>query len=233
MPIYIVNSRVDWGWRQRSEAERAIVRQFQPRLDASSHGIESFSGLLQKASEQLPGVLIRALTEADTGSLSLLLVQDGELTTIAGDSQAHVALVRSLLATSKSELFPVVVSAAERAADAGDSKLEQALYFPGPLLDELKRQARRTDRSLSYLVQYAWQSAREQIQGLADREQASKLQVAYPGADKRKQTLYFPGAMLVEIEAQATRFDSSQSWVVQLACAIASQSIAVLPADMD
>jgi len=229
MPIYIVDSRVDWGWGQRTEAERAIVRRYQPRLDSSNHGRESFSGLLREASTQLPDVPIRALIEEETGSRTLLLAQAGAVTIVPGDSAEHAPLIETLLAANKSELFPVLVTARERAAAAGGSKLEQALYFPEPLLAEIQRQAVRTDRSLSSIVQHAWQCAREQIRGLADREQASRLQVAYLGADKRKQTLYFPGEMLAEIEEQAARLDSSSSWVVQLALAISRQSIAALP----
>ena len=35
--------------------------------------------------------------------------------------------------------------------------------------------------------------------------------------DKRKQSLYFPEAMLKEISAEATRQDRSLSWIVQKA----------------
>ena len=36
-------------------------------------------------------------------------------------------------------------------------------------------------------------------------------------SDKRKASLYFPEAMLREIDAEATRLDRSHSWVLQQA----------------
>ncbi len=36
-------------------------------------------------------------------------------------------------------------------------------------------------------------------------------------SDKRKQSLYFPEAMLLEIQQEATRLDRSLSWVMQRA----------------
>ncbi|MEZ4373448.1 MAG: TIGR04563 family protein [Polyangiaceae bacterium] len=35
------------------------------------------------------------------------------------------------------------------------------------------------------------------------------------GSDKRKQSLYFPEAMLQEIKDEAARLDRSLSWIVQ------------------
>jgi len=42
-----------------------------------------------------------------------------------------------------------------------------------------------------------------------------------PGTDKRKQSLYFPEDMLVEIGSEANRQDRSLSWIVQQAWRIA------------
>jgi uncharacterized small protein (TIGR04563 family) len=42
-------------------------------------------------------------------------------------------------------------------------KRKQSLYFPGPMLDEIAAEARRLDRSLSWVVQRAWKSARDEI----------------------------------------------------------------------
>lgn len=49
------------------------------------------------------------------------------------------------------------------------------------------------------------------------------------GTDKRKQSLYFPEAMLKEIEAEAERQDRSMSWIVQQAWNIAKGQIAQFP----
>jgi uncharacterized small protein (TIGR04563 family) len=50
-----------------------------------------------------------------------------------------------------------------------------------------------------------------------------------PNADKRKQSLYFPEEMLLEIQEQATRQDRSLSWIVQQAWRAARAQIAKMP----
>ena len=44
-------------------------------------------------------------------------------------------------------------------------------------------------------------------------------------SDKRKQSLYFPEKMLLEIQAEALRQDRSLSWIVQQAWKIARPTI--------
>jgi len=51
---------------------------------------------------------------------------------------------------------------AEKAAD----KRKQSLYFPEEMLREIQDEARRLDRSLSWVVQKAWKMAREQVKKL-------------------------------------------------------------------
>ncbi|HYQ81451.1 MAG TPA: TIGR04563 family protein [Anaeromyxobacteraceae bacterium] len=47
--------------------------------------------------------------------------------------------------------------------------------------------------------------------------------------DKRKQSLYFPEEMLLEIQAEANRQDRSMSWIVQQAWRAARGQIAKMP----
>jgi uncharacterized small protein (TIGR04563 family) len=47
--------------------------------------------------------------------------------------------------------------------------------------------------------------------------------------DKRKQSLYFPEDMLLEIQAEANRQDRSMSWIVQQAWRAARAQIAKMP----
>ncbi len=42
-------------------------------------------------------------------------------------------------------------------------KRKQSLYFPVEMLEEIKHEANRQDRSLSWIVQTAWKIAREEI----------------------------------------------------------------------
>ncbi len=50
-----------------------------------------------------------------------------------------------------------------------------------------------------------------------------------PSTDKRKQSLYFPEAMLKEIQEEANRQDRSLSWIVQQAWRIARTEIMSYP----
>lgn len=45
---------------------------------------------------------------------------------------------------------------------ANDSR-KQSLYFPEDMLEEIQREARRQDRSISWIVQQAWRVARPEI----------------------------------------------------------------------
>ncbi len=45
---------------------------------------------------------------------------------------------------------------------ANDSR-KQSLYFPEDMLEEIQHEARRQDRSISWIVQQAWKVARPEI----------------------------------------------------------------------
>jgi uncharacterized small protein (TIGR04563 family) len=230
MPIYITDSRVDWGWAERTDAERAIIRRYQPTLDDSTHGIESFSKLLEAATRELRSIEVVAIVEEDGGGeCRLLIARDGRVD--EERPETHRARVEALLATDKSDLFPVTVPWAERVANAAapSQKFEQRLYFPREMLDDIADLARRLDKSHSWIVQKAWQLARDAIAGAPDRAAAAALRSGPPGSSRpQAQTLYYPGPMLVEMQAEATRFDSSMSWVVQLAFDVARNELAGL-----
>ena len=46
---------------------------------------------------------------------------------------------------------------------AGTDKRKQSLYFPEDMLKEIKAEATRQDRSLSWIVQKAWKIARSEV----------------------------------------------------------------------
>lgn len=45
----------------------------------------------------------------------------------------------------------------------GTDKRKQSLYFPEEMLKEIEDEAKRQDRSLSWIVQQAWRIARNEI----------------------------------------------------------------------
>ena len=46
---------------------------------------------------------------------------------------------------------------------AESDKRKQSLYFPEKMLEEIKNEATRQDRSLSWIMQKAWKLARKDI----------------------------------------------------------------------
>lgn len=46
---------------------------------------------------------------------------------------------------------------------SGSDKRKQSLYFPEGMLREIKEEASRQDRSLSWVVQKAWKTARKEV----------------------------------------------------------------------
>ena len=64
---------------------------------------------------------------------------------------------------------PVATSEKESTANLQGSKTDkrkQSLYFPESMLQEIKEEAARLDRSLSWVVQRAWKISRAEIKKL-------------------------------------------------------------------
>jgi len=53
-------------------------------------------------------------------------------------------------------------------------KKKQSLYFPSEMLTEIYAEARRQDRSLSWIVQQAWKIARERFKSVSAPPPTSK-----------------------------------------------------------
>lgn len=47
---------------------------------------------------------------------------------------------------------------------------KQSIYLPGDILEELRTEAERTDRSLSWLLQRAWMMSRDRIKKIPSAE---------------------------------------------------------------
>jgi uncharacterized small protein (TIGR04563 family) len=61
---------------------------------------------------------------------------------------------------------------------APTDKRKQSLYFPEEMLREIQEEATRQDRSLSWIVQQAWRSARAQVAkmpGMSDLGPSAKV----------------------------------------------------------
>jgi uncharacterized small protein (TIGR04563 family) len=58
------------------------------------------------------------------------------------------------------------------------SGAKQSLYFPDDVLAELRREARRLDRSLAWIIQRAWRVARPHIRALPSDPAVSSASTA-------------------------------------------------------
>lgn len=105
------------------------------------------------------------------------------------------------------------------------AKYELTLFWPEALLEEVQAAAVRTDRSLSSIIQLAWKTAAAAI---AASEPAVITRVETTGRP-RKQTVFMPGAMVDQLEAQAARLDMSQSRLVHHAFVLTRPAVAALP----
>jgi uncharacterized small protein (TIGR04563 family) len=52
-------------------------------------------------------------------------------------------------------------------------KRKQSLYFPEEMLEEIQREASRLDRSLSWVVQRAWQLSKDKLMEIPSINQPS------------------------------------------------------------
>jgi uncharacterized small protein (TIGR04563 family) len=69
--------------------------------------------------------------------------------------------LEDLLATGDRDNSPKATSESSKS-----DKRKQSLYFPEEMLEEIKEEAARLDRSLSWIVQRAWKIARLEIKRL-------------------------------------------------------------------
>ena len=61
------------------------------------------------------------------------------------------------------EYLEATMGKEEKKENSLTDKRKQSLYFPEKMLTEIKNEALRQDRSLSWIVQQAWRIARDQI----------------------------------------------------------------------
>ena len=68
---------------------------------------------------------------------------------------------------------------------ANSDKRKQSLYFPEEMLEEIKREAERQDRSLSWIVQKAWNIAKTDIAKYPSVNEDAVVRQTTPGIASR------------------------------------------------
>mgnify|MGYP001407185752 CR=1 FL=1 len=122
------------------------------------------------------------------------------------------------------------------------NKIEQTAFWPQPVLDHLQHEAKRLDRTFSYLSQMAWCHARALLtQAPCDVVPALPPSATewfarngltpedWTGAPKVRLALFYPEEMLIEIQEEAARRDRSISWILLRAFILAVGEIARIP----
>jgi uncharacterized small protein (TIGR04563 family) len=69
-------------------------------------------------------------------------------------------------AAPKKEEAPLASGDKDSSENSKTDKRKQSLYFPESMLQEIKEEAARLDRSLSWVVQRAWKISRLEIKKL-------------------------------------------------------------------
>jgi uncharacterized small protein (TIGR04563 family) len=72
-----------------------------------------------------------------------------------------------------------------QSATRGSDKRKQSLYFPEAMLQEIKDEAARLDRSLSWVVQRAWKMARLEIKKIPSVNEVDEENVGASGLDSK------------------------------------------------
>jgi uncharacterized small protein (TIGR04563 family) len=106
------------------------------------------------------------------------------------------------------------------------TSVEIPLSLPEPMLEHIRNDAARKDRSLSWCVQKAWAAASAELRALEPAlshplaEETYRARYAEGGT--RRRTFFFPKGMAAEITAESQRQARSPSWLLQRAWCLAS-----------
>jgi uncharacterized small protein (TIGR04563 family) len=197
MPEYLEQIEIDWGWPRLSEPERGVARRHEALLqaDPTTHTLETLREALAAASAELRGRDVRARA-ADDGGEYALAARDGKCVEVDDD------------AFDPEGAFPDRLTPDDYRA-AGVTKLYVTLFWTQGLLDAVAKEARRLDRSLSWLVQKAWTLAKSAPAGAG-------VELPRDGA-RRRQSVYLPIDIYAELSDAAAREDSSMSMLVRRA----------------
>ena len=106
--------------------------------------------------------------------------------------------------------------------------VEQSLWYPTSMLEEMETIARKHEQSVAWCVQQAWSVAKREVAALTGNSEWMAEQVfekRYADADKVKHTLPLPVAMMDEIKNEAARLDRSMSWLVARSWCVARDKV--------
>jgi uncharacterized small protein (TIGR04563 family) len=86
-----------------------------------------------------------------------------------GSSTARAVLKPAFSTRKGAQVVPeikdkkIILTNDDRSPSTATDKRKQSLYFPEEMLAEIKHEAIRLDRSLSWIVQQAWRKGKDEI----------------------------------------------------------------------
>lgn len=209
MPTYLDEPAIiDWHYADVDPLLHVVVQDANANLASPYHGLITVEEQIRAVASEHPTLVIDALAEG-----VLFRARNGVVEVIETyrvNDPVITALVQRLESHAFESVPPPPLTS--------DRMFDQALYWKSDMLEDIQREATRLDTSLSKTVQAAWRRVRDKI-AASERGDLAPLLASY-GGDKCKQTLLLVGDILAEIQDQATRLDSSLSFIVQCAWAV-------------
>lgn len=125
------------------------------------HMQDTFSADFQRSSfaQAAPAVSTAAVAPAATSAAAVAVLQPPSRVGVDASSASSDQTNPARATTSNEQQTRGLMSDNARGSD----KRKQSLYFPEAMLQEIKDEAARLDRSLSWIVQRAWKTARADI----------------------------------------------------------------------
>lgn len=106
--------------------------------------------------------------------------------------------------------------------------LDQALWYPSSMLEEMNALAGSTKHTTAWVVEQCWAEAKAEVMKLQPDKpwRAEKVfEKRYGDADKVKHVLALSSATMDEIKREAARLDRSMSWLVARCFCVAREGI--------
>lgn len=209
MPNYLDEPAIiDWHYPEVDPLLHVVIQDANANLSSPYHSLITVEEQIRAVASEHPTLVIDALAEG-----VLFRARNGVVEVIETyrvNDPAITALVQRLESRSFDTVPPPPLTS--------DRTFDQALYWKSDMLDDIQREATRLNTSLSKTVEAAWRRVRDKV-AASERDDLAPMLSSY-GGDKCKQTLILAGDILAEIQDQATRLDSSLSFVVQCAWAV-------------
>lgn len=226
MPRYISSFiGIQWQYASLDARRQSAARRHAARFSYGwrDHTPQTFGEALARASVEVGHPLVGAVVDED--EQQLLVTADGDRLSIdLIDDLPEDGWARWQSLLTAVDEGPEIEVGLDDVAACGLERIWVTSYWPDDMLQEIRSVAIERDRSLSHVVQTAWQLTEAQRHHLAAEAAGRTIEPppALPeDADHRflgpkvKQSLYLPPGLYAELSRCAGALDRSNSWLMQ------------------